>query len=273
MITSISGMPASPLGLAAGEHQDSHCVALALDAGINFCFCYSTGSREFVAALKPLLSRARDDVIVATGSGARTASGLRAARRKAFAAFHVASIDVFLAEYVHPGDDEAAIFGAGGVLDELHRWKMEGIIRYVGASAHDRVIARRLATDARVDVLMHRYNMAHRKAAVDVFLAAVEARTPVIAFTATRWGSLLAPPHSSRVAPPTAADCYRFCLAQPPVQIVLTAPRTVEEFRENVPVLTAPPMDPTCQAQWERYGDLIYQQGGAQQHAFESRWP
>ena len=37
-------------------------------------------------------------------------------------------------------------------------------------------LARRLAADARVDVLMHRFNMAHRKAAREVFPAAAKAR-------------------------------------------------------------------------------------------------
>ena len=57
------------------------------------------------------------------------------------------------------------MFGKNGVLDELRQWKTGGLIRFVGATAHDRSLARRLAADPRVDVLMHRFNMAHRKAA------------------------------------------------------------------------------------------------------------
>ena len=81
-------------------------------------------------------------------------------------------MDIFFAEYINPGDDVKAIFGDGGVLDELQKWKADGVIRYVGATAHDRQLARRLAEDSRVDVLMHRFNMARLKAAVDVFPAA-----------------------------------------------------------------------------------------------------
>jgi aryl-alcohol dehydrogenase-like predicted oxidoreductase len=182
-------------------------------------------------------------------------------------------IDIFFAEYVNSGDREQAIFGPGGVLDELQQWKKDGSIRYVGASAHDRALARRLAADDRVDVLMHRFNMAHRKAATDVFPAAIENHTPVVAFTATRWSTLLTPPGDWPSAAPTAADCYRFCLAQPAVEIVLTAPKSVDELTANLEVVTSTAMDGKSRQRWEKYGDFVYNHGRGGNHDYESRWP
>src|SRR5207248_584932 len=149
-------------------------------------FFYSPGQKAFVEALKPLAQNCRDQIILASGSGSRTVSGLRAARRKILAAVGGELLDVFFTEYINPGDKTAAIFGTGGVLDELQKWKAEGVIRYVGASAHDRTLAKKLAEDARVDILMHRFNMAHRKAADEVFPTAIKSKTQVFAFTATR---------------------------------------------------------------------------------------
>src|SRR5437588_148423 len=74
---------------------------------------------------------------------------------------------------------------------------------------HDRALAKQLAGDRRVDVLMHRFNMAHRKATHEVFPAAIRTSTPVVAFTATRWGTLLEPHPQCNDDPPSAADCYR----------------------------------------------------------------
>jgi aryl-alcohol dehydrogenase-like predicted oxidoreductase len=182
-------------------------------------------------------------------------------------------IDIFFAEYINPRDNVNVIFGSGGVLDELQQWKASGWIRFVGASAHNRKLATRLAKDSRVDVLLHRYNMAHRKAALDVLPAAYEAQTPVIAFTATRWGTLLRPHSAWSGPPPTAADCYRFCLAQPAVNVVLTAPRTIKELEENIMVLTAPPMCEDVCGHWEQFGDVVYQDRDGRAHEFESRWP
>jgi aryl-alcohol dehydrogenase-like predicted oxidoreductase len=128
--------------------------------------------------------------------------------------------------------------------------------------------ARRLA--ARVDVLMHRFNMAHRKAAREVFPAAAKARTPIVAFTATRWGTLLKPYADWPGRPPTASDCYRYCLVEPPVHLVLTAPRSLAELKQNLDVLESPPMSKQERSHWQRFGDLVY---GAGKGAFETSWP
>jgi aryl-alcohol dehydrogenase-like predicted oxidoreductase len=272
-ITTINGKPASVLGLAAHAEPSAGCIERAFDAGVNFYFFYSPGHREFVAELRPLAQARRDDIILASGSGARTASGLKTARRKVLAAVGLGTIDIFFAEYINPGDDVDSIFGDGGVLDELQKWKSDGVIRYAGATAHDRKLARRLAEDSRVDVLMHRFNMAHRKAAAEVFPAAQSAQMPVVAFTATRWGTLLKQQVDWPGESPTAADCYRFCLAQPAVRLVLTAPKSVAELDENLAVMRLPPMSEQDCHHWERYGELVYQQGRGGSHDFESRWP
>src|SRR3954469_25526191 len=193
-IRTLRGDAASPLGLAAMPEQDSRCVCRAWDGGINYYFFYGIGNGPFIKQVAGLLRKDRDEILVATGSGARTARSLMAVRRKIVAALGAEVIDVFFAEYVNRADPPDAIFGDGGVLDQLQQWKAAGLIRYVGATTHDRELACRLIEDSRVDVLMHRFNMAHRKAAKDVFPTAIRTKTPVVAFTATRWGTLLAPP-------------------------------------------------------------------------------
>jgi aryl-alcohol dehydrogenase-like predicted oxidoreductase len=241
-LTTLDGTPSSCLGLAAGPKQDPRCVRRAFACGINYFFFYGPGHTSFIEELASLVSRQREQIIVAAGSGSRRVAGLRAARRKLTALLGIGLIDVFFIEYVHPGDNPDVMFGKNGVLDELWQWKESGWVRFVGATAHDRSLAKRLAADPRVDVLMHRFNMAHRKAAREVFPAAAKARTPIVAFTATRWGTLLEPYADWPGPPPTASDCYRYCLAQPSVQVVLTAPRSLAELEQNLDVIELPPM-------------------------------
>jgi predicted aldo/keto reductase-like oxidoreductase len=112
--------------------------------------------------------------------------------------------------------------------------------------------------------------MAHRKAAREVCPVAAKARTPIVAFTATRWGTLLEPYPGWPGRPPTASDCYRYCLAEPSVQVVLTAPRSLAELEQNLDVLELPPMSKPERGQWQRFGDLVY---GAGKEAFETSWP
>jgi aryl-alcohol dehydrogenase-like predicted oxidoreductase len=198
---------------------------------------------------------------------------MQTARRKIFSAVGIEMIDIFFAEYIHPGDHASTVFGKGGVLDELQRWKADGKIRFVGATTHDRSLARRLAEDLRVDILMHRFNMAHRKAADEVFPTAIKSRTPVVAFTATRWRTLLKPQPEWGSNLPTAADCYSYCLAEPAVHIVLTAPKSIEELDENLAVAKSRPMSDETRRHWDRFGNIVYKQGGGPKNDYESRWP
>jgi aryl-alcohol dehydrogenase-like predicted oxidoreductase len=269
-LTTLDGTPASCLGLAAGLKQIPRCVRRAFAGGINYFFFYGPGNTSFIEQLAALVRRKREQIIVATGSGSRRVAGLRSARRKLTALLGIPLLDVFFIEYVHPGDNRDVIFGKNGLLDELRQWKESGWVRFVGATAHDRSLARRLAADPRVDVLMHRFNMAHRKAAQEVFPTAAKTRTPIVAFTATRWGTLLEPHADWPGPPPTASDCYRYCLAEPAVQAVLTAPRSLAELEQNLDVLELPPMSKQKRDQWERFGDLVYRVGKG---AFETSWP
>ncbi len=269
-LTTLGGAPASCLGLAAGPKQDPRCVRRAFADGINYFFFYGPGNTSFIDELAALVRRNRKQIIVATGSGSRSIAGLRAARQKLTALLGTESIDVFFIEYIHPGDNPEVIFGKNGVLDELQQWRERGWVRFVGATAHDRSLARRLAADSRVDVLMHRFNMAHRKAAREVFPVAVKSGTPIVAFTATRWGSLLEPLPDWPGPPPTASDCYRYCLTEPSVHIVLTSPCSLAELEQNLDVLQLPPMSKRERDHWQRFGDLVY---GTGKGTFETSWP
>ena len=268
-LTTIGGDPARPLGLAAYPDQRSECVKVAHRGGVNFFFFYSLSHESLIEGLRPLLRRSREDVIVATGSGLRTRQGLERARRAICRTFGVETLDVFFAEYVSPADDTAKVFGRDGAVEVIAQWRRDGLIRYAGATSHNRELARRLIDDERVDVLMHRFNMAHRRAATSVFPAARRAGIPVVAFTATRWRTLLHghPEWSGPV--PSASDCYRYCLAQPGVHVVLSAPTTPAQTRQNLGVLAGKKVDRKSMAAWDAYGDLIYGDGNG---AFETQW-
>ena len=152
---------------------------------------------------------------MATGSESRNLKTVRNYLDQARRQLGVDVVDIFYAEYVSPGDDMETLLGAGGVFDELHRWKADGLIRYVGATTHNRPMAVELIESGRIDVLMHRYNMAHRGAEEQVLPAALNAGVPVVAFTCTRWGSLLTGHQDWEGPVPTAADCYQYVLHHP----------------------------------------------------------
>ena len=112
------------------------------------------------------------------------------------------------------------------------------------------------------DVMHLRYNAAHRGAETEIFPllpAETEKRPGTVSFTATRWGQLL----KAKKMPPgekplTAPECYRFVLSNPGVDVCMSAPRTLEEMRQNLAVLDAGPMTEAELERVRRIGDCVH---------------
>jgi aryl-alcohol dehydrogenase-like predicted oxidoreductase len=264
-LSTLLGQPASILGLA-GQSIDAATVLLAFEARINYFFFYNLESENFLDGLKSLLVTKREQVLVATGSENRDIQSLRLYLDSVRHRLDVEQVDVFFIEYVSPADDMTQV---QVLLDELYSWKDFGLVRYVGVTTHNRAIALEMIERHHCDVLMHRYNMAHRKAEQNVLPAAQKAGIPVVAFTCTRWGTLLKGHHNWQLQPPTAADCYRYTLNHPGVRLALTAPKTRQQLEENLSVLNSPQISKQEVAKWQEYGDLIYGNG---QDAFDTQW-
>ncbi|BAY07472.1 aldo/keto reductase [Calothrix sp. NIES-2098] len=260
------GRKASILGLAAQPQLDVSSISIAFAAGINYFFFYSLEYENFLNGLKPLLATNREQILVATGSENRDINALRRYLDSVRHRLDVDSVDVFFVEYVFPGDDSKQV---QAVLEELRSQQENGLIRYVGVTTHNRPIALDTIERNKCDVLMHRYNMAHRKAEADVLPSSHKTGIPVVAFTCTRWGSLLTKHPNWELQPPTAADCYRYVLSHPAVTLALTAPKTKQQLEENLSVLQTPPLSPEEVAKWQEYGDLVY---GTGQDAFDTQW-
>ena len=164
-LETLKGQPASILGLAGSRGMDTSCAAVAFEAGVNYFFFYDLSYENLLNGLKPLVASHREQVLIATGIEDRDKGRLRQYLDQVRRYLDVDVVDVFFAEYVRPSEDIAQI---RAVLDELWDWKERGLIRYVGATTHNRAIAKRcceaqIASDLiksdRTEVLMHRYNV------------------------------------------------------------------------------------------------------------------
>ena len=113
-----------------------------------------------------------------------------------------------------------------GAWEYLAEQKRQGRLKLIGLTSHQRPLAARWAQTGKLDLLMIRYNAAHRGAERDVFPVAHKRRIPIVTFTGLRWKALLAhtPEDPPQFTPPSAVECYRFCLANPIVSVALAAP-------------------------------------------------
>jgi aryl-alcohol dehydrogenase-like predicted oxidoreductase len=126
-------------------------------------------------------------------------------------------------------------------------------------SIHNRKRAGRLAENSPLDMLMIRYNAAHTGAEHDIFPYLAKRRPAIVAYTATRWGGLLKRPKGWDGPLMTASDCYRFCLSNPHVDLVLTGPKNRRQLQENLSHLKENGPLPEQELRWIRdFGQIVH---------------
>jgi predicted aldo/keto reductase-like oxidoreductase len=270
-ITTPNGQPVNILGIGGNPKMDRACVPLAYDAGINYFFFYDLTHRPLIEGLKPIVDSYRDNVVVATGTELRDINAVTQCLEEILQTLNIDMLDIFYIEYISPSDDLDELLASDGIFDLLQNWKEKGLIRYVGATAHSRPATVELIKSGKVDVMMHRYNVAHRGAEEHVLPAAIAADMPVVAFTCTRWGSLLKDHPEWNDTLFDAVTCYRYALQHPGIRLAMTAPETTDQLKENLEIFNHP--DTLSKEEIDRceaFGKLVYGDG---MDTFEVRWP
>jgi predicted aldo/keto reductase-like oxidoreductase len=235
------GKPVCRLGLAS--HDDARLTVAdvhhALDLGVNFLNW--AGAEDTISRTVAGLGPRREEVVVCVQFGARTAGDAGAELQSILAALGSDYVDVVTFYYVESEDEWSELIGPGGALAYCRAAQRACRIRRLGLTTHQRPLAAEVARSGLLDLLMIRYNAAHRGAEDEVFPATSAAGLPIIAYTAQRWGALVRPTPDDPpgFVVPSAAAWYRFVLQSPAVSVVLAAPHTREELDEDLKVIEA----------------------------------
>jgi predicted aldo/keto reductase-like oxidoreductase len=251
------------LGLATRQDAElrEEDVHWALECGINYW--HWSGVPDAMQRVVRELGMDRKRICLAVTLESRGAEEAQRELDELLGLFQTDYFDVVLYYYVERPNEWAEIMRPGGAHAWLSRMKEMGVVKLIGLTTHQRNLAARIARDGTVDLLMVRYNAAHRRAERDVFPAALERKVPVVAFTATRWGHLLqGVDGASGVAPMSALDCYRFVLTHPAVSVVLMAPGNRGELEQNLTLLNDwRPCSTEERRRMADFGDLVRQYG------------
>jgi predicted aldo/keto reductase-like oxidoreductase len=190
-------------------------------------------------AVRRLEPEQRREVVVALQLAARDAKGARKELDGYLGELGTDYVDVVTYYYVEQEEEWTEIHSPGGAAEALQDARREGVVRAIGVTTHQRRLGAQIARDRGVDLLMIRYNAAHRGAETDVVPVTDELGVPVVVYTGVRWGALMTPtpedPEGFR--PPGAPDCYRFALCHPSVGVVLMAPNGRAELEEDLAML------------------------------------
>jgi aryl-alcohol dehydrogenase-like predicted oxidoreductase len=240
-------------GISASYGLDEAGVREAFDLGANYLF-WSPAKPFLKTVIKDVVTPNREKFVLATGPIIGYFAG--SVRRAAEWALRESKSD-----YV----DILQVFWVGtmsaltkSVVGELVKLRDEGKVRKIGVSIHDRKRAARLAAEGPLDFFMIRYNAAHPGAETDIF-PHLPANKPVIAaYTATSWTKLLRPPKGWQGPAASPGDCFRFCLSNPNVDVVVSAPKTAAQMRENIKALEKGPLTDDEMARMRALGKAVH---------------
>ena len=223
------GRPVFRLGLATNYGIDGTDLQWALDNGINYVFWPPT-ARRVRESLKNALKRDRESIILASGpTTAYYGGSIKRGCARLLKKLDIDYLDVFQLFWL--GRTSA---WTSSTVDALVSLKESGMVKNIGISIHDRIRAGKLVEDSPLDLFMVRYNAAHTGAEEDIFPYLSKRKPAIVTYTATRWRALLKSTKGWDGPVMTAADCYRFCLSNPAVDLTLTGPKTREQLEENL---------------------------------------
>ncbi len=251
-----TGLEVHRLGLAATYRPGFDVVRKAIDAGINYFFCYGFDT-QITKTIRSLTSSEREKLIISTGPYNLLVGhpNLRRTLEKRLRQLGTDYIDAFLFLGVtkpkHLTDH---------VREEMIKFRDEGKVRFIGMSGHDRKFHGEEAKRGDLDILMMRYNAAHRGAEQDIFPHVAAHNPGIVSYTATRWRYLLKRPkgYPKGERLPTAGECYRFVLMNPHVHVCLMGPSNEKQFDENIACLNDGPLNAEDHAFLCKIGDAVH---------------
>lgn len=254
-----TGLVVHRVGLSATYRPGKDTVRRAVEEGLNYFFCFGVDTQMTKVLRKEMKGR-REKFVVATGAYNLLFGhpNIERTLEKRLKQLGTDYIDVFM--FLGVTKDKHF---PPQLIEEFQRLKGTGKVRFIGLSTHARKFAGRLAAEGLVDVLMIRYNAAHRGAEQDIFPFLGPYSPGVTSFTATRWRELIRRPGEKRWpkdAPvPTAGQCYRFVLSNPAVHVCLMSPTNIWQFEENLKEIREKgPLAPEEMDFMRRFGDAVH---------------
>jgi aryl-alcohol dehydrogenase-like predicted oxidoreductase len=251
-----TGLQVSRLGVASSYGVTAYAIEKAYhDYGVN-CFYWGALRRSGMRnGLRRLARKERDRIIIALQSYDRIGWFIKGSIHRGLKALQVDYADILILGWHQRRPNDR-------LLDRALRLREQGLVKSLAVSGHHRPLFREFAGDesSPIDILMIRYNAAHRGAETDVFPYLPRDAPPgVMCFTATRWGQLLKQrrmPKGERAL--SAAECYRFVMSNPAVDVCFSAPANTRQMEEALEALEEGPLSDDEMARVRRIGDHVH---------------
>jgi predicted aldo/keto reductase-like oxidoreductase len=248
-----TGLTIARLGISASYGADARSVEMAFEHGVNYFYWGTIRRPSFGDGLRSLAPK-RDRFTLVLQSYSRLAWQLTRRLESGLRKLRMDYADVLLLGMWNKPVSPA-------ILERARQLREQGLVRRLAVSTHNRVLGAAFASSGDFDIVHVRYNAVHTGAERDFFpaLPPPAQRAGVVVFTATSWRQLLSGsklPPGERV--PTAADCYRFVLSHPAVDVCMTGPANPAQFQEALDAWERGPMQADELAWMRRVGEALY---------------
>ncbi len=252
-----TGLMVSRIGLASGYGVPTAAIEKAFhEYGINYLWLSFLKRGHMVRAIRNLAPKHRDELCIVLAWPAFASFFLQNFVERWLKKLKIEQVDLMVLQDQRKPPDHK-------LVDRLHRLRDSGKVRFMGMSSHERPLLGKIAcgeVKAPVDFFQVRYNAVHSGAEQDIFPHLPQENRPgIVIFTPTCWGKLLKPklmPEGERPLAP--ADCYRFVLTHPDVNVCVTGPSTTAQMEDNLKALDDGPLDEGEMARVRRIGKHIY---------------
>jgi predicted aldo/keto reductase-like oxidoreductase len=175
--------PLCRLGLASrGESELTPAdIRHALDHGVNFLnWC---GHPDGLSAAVTKLGPRREQVLICVQLEARRGADAERELGRILRELNTEYVDVLTFYYVEEACEWDEIREAGGALDVCEAARRAGQVRWLGLTSHQRPLAADVVRSGALDLVMVRYNAAHRGAEDELFPIAAARGLPVLVYT------------------------------------------------------------------------------------------
>ena len=243
-----TGLQVSRLAIGSSYGVGGKDLERAFERGVNFMFWGLRRTETFADGVRAIAKTRREDLVLAIQSYSRSALLMRPWVERALKRLAVEHVDLLTLGWWNDPPPRR-------ILDAALALQRAGKVRHLMISSHHRPTFERLIADPAYGAIMVRYSAAHPGAEQEVYPHLGGARPGVLAFTATRWGSLLSPdltPEGERT--PRATDCYRYVLSHPDVDVSLSGPKDGAQLDAALAALEEGPMDADELAWMRRVG-------------------
>ena len=252
-----SGLEVGRLGISSSYGANAAVFEEAFDYGCNY-FTWGTfvkgDSTEMKRAIRNLVAKGnREKLVISVFTYAHDPFLTKYFLKRRLKALGIDHIDILLLGYFPKVPSRR-------ILDGAIKLKEQGMVRHIGVSGHNRKMFKDLVNVSEIEVIHLRYNAAHRGAEEEVFpYFDINDRPGIVSFTATRWGKLMNQKKMPKgESPLTAADCYRYVLSNPSVDVCMMGIKNSDQLRENMAIIEMGKLDKEELKRIEHVGKYVY---------------